>query len=158
MGSRIITWAIKSITDKAGAQKPELYQHIFFCSPDSDTGTFCRYVPYIEKAAADAKVFVSTKDIRLGVSRFLHGNGRLGRPIPGKKDIAIISKVIQTIDFSAIDPGIGHSVPYPLLSEIVNNSSLPEGLELKSASERPGEQRFEVFKEAKLQKHSPVGP
>jgi esterase/lipase superfamily enzyme len=152
MGSRIITWAIKSIADKAGTRKPELYQHIFFCSPDSDTGTFGRYVPYIEKAAADAKVFVSTKDIRLGLSRFLHGNGRLGRPGSIKNDGVIVSNIVQTIDFSAIDPGIGHSIPYPLLTEIVNNSSLPAGIELKSSSERPGEQRLEVIKEAKLHK------
>jgi esterase/lipase superfamily enzyme len=154
MGSRIITWAIKSIADKAGTQKPQLYQHIFFCSPDSDTLTFGRYVPYIEKAAADAKIFVSTKDIRLGLSRMLHGNGRLGFPGSVKKEGVIVSKIVQTIDFSAIDPGIGHSIPYPLLAEIVNNSSLPAGIELKSSSERPGEQRLEVIKEAKLHKQS----
>jgi hypothetical protein len=76
----------------------------------------------------------------------------MGRPGSNKKDGAIVSNNVQVIDFSAIDPGIGHSIPYPLLGEIVNHSSLPAGIELKSASGRPGELRMEVIKEAKLRK------
>jgi esterase/lipase superfamily enzyme len=130
LGCRIVTWAVKSISDKSRQSSEQLFQHIFFFSPDIDTQTFRRYSDYIEHAAYDVKIFVSAKDVRLGVSHILHGYSRLGRPSSSKRDNLFAIHGIETIDFTAIDKGVGHNIPYPLLNEIMSHSSEPFGIEV----------------------------
>jgi esterase/lipase superfamily enzyme len=124
MGARIITWTLRDQN-----RKTERFNHIFFSCPDIDKETFARYSQSISQVSKDTRVFVSGKDIRLGVSELLHGARRMGRPGNGKNDTQALNG-IETVDFSALDRGIGHCIPYPLIFQAMNHDQLPEGIEL----------------------------
>jgi esterase/lipase superfamily enzyme len=154
MGCRIVTWAVKSIADKSHQNGDQLFQHIFFFSPDIDTQTFRRYSGYMERAAHDVKLFVSAKDVRLGVSHILHGYSRLGRPASSKKDNLLAIHGIETIDFTAIDKGVGHNIPYPLLNEIMSHSNEPFGIEVVRREEGRDHAHVDVMKVVKAHAHT----
>lgn len=115
MGSRIVNWAIERILAEKGsvAQK---YHQILLCSPDVDSGVFSNDIAILRRACPDIRVYVSSKDLRLGVSAMLHGNVRLGstranlESIPG----------IQVIDVTELDNSpVGHSIPFRLLADTI---------------------------------------
>lgn len=156
MGCRIVTWAVKSIADKSRQPDNQFFQHIFFFSPDIDTETFRRYSDYIEHAAHDVKIFVSAKDVRLGVSHFLHGYSRLGRPSSSQRNKLFALHGIETIDFTAIDKGVGHNIPYPLLNEIMSHSDGPFGMEVVHRGAGVDNAHIDVIKVVKAHAHAQI--
>lgn len=112
IGARIVSWALQS--PAVISEIP--YQHILFCSPDMDTGTFANCARTITKASEDVSVFISCKDIRLRFSKLIHGNNRLG--MAGGK-----LPEIEGIYFTKFPDhsAIGHSIPYDLLADVINN-------------------------------------
>jgi esterase/lipase superfamily enzyme len=131
MGSRIVVWALNPYSDTLSAttSNPSRLQHLFFSCPDIDKDTFAKYYSRIANASKDTKIFVSSKDIRLAISQALHGNSRLGRPVRHSHDMPLIPG-IETVDFSALDHGIGHYIPYTLIFQTLNHEVAPGGIEL----------------------------
>jgi len=131
MGSRIIVWALNPYSEVSPVQgsSPPKLQHLFFSCPDIDQDTFAKYFSRIANASMDTKIFVSSKDMRLAVSQALHGSSRLGRPVHHSHEVPVIPG-IETIDFSALDHGIGHYIPYSLIFETLNHEVRGEGIQL----------------------------
>jgi esterase/lipase superfamily enzyme len=148
MGARIVSWALQAVRTERSqhVEEERRYQHVFFCCPDIDRDTFAIYADRFRTVSNDTVVFVSSNDVRLGVSELLHGHARLGefkeqvRSIPG----------VKTVDFSVLDPGFGHSMPYALIFQILNHDLLPPGIELvKKTDPRSDTSVLEVVKIAK---------
>jgi len=151
MGARIVSWALQATRDQSGADldASERYQHVFFCCPDIDRDTFAIYADRIKNSSNDTVVFVSGNDFRLGLSELLHGHARLGEFNNHRKEVRSIPGV-ETVDFTAIDPGFGHSMPYPLLFQILNHDLLPPGIALVKRNYEQGDGSIlEVVKVAK---------
>jgi esterase/lipase superfamily enzyme len=111
MGCRVISWALQTLSLGQAA-----YKHILFCSPDIDTGIFKTYLKTMAAASKYVGVFVSHKDARLALSRFIHGHTRLGT---ASNDLKTIED-IHFIDLTSIDRTIfGHAIPYEQIAGIV---------------------------------------
>jgi esterase/lipase superfamily enzyme len=131
MGCRIIVWALNPYSNTLATQaaNPERLQHIFFSCPDIDKDTFAKYYSRIANASKDTKIFVSSKDMRLAISQALHGSSRLGRPVRHSHEVPLIPG-IETVDFSALDHGIGHYIPYTLIFQTLNHEVAQDGIQL----------------------------
>jgi hypothetical protein len=83
MGCRMICWALAQ-SSLEGRTK---FNQVLLCSPDIDSSIFEENIPLLTARSEKTTVFASTKDLRLRLSKLLHGNGRLGLlPKPAKKN------------------------------------------------------------------------
>lgn len=113
LGCRLVSWALQSEKlDKA------TFKHILFCSPDIDTGIFKNTLRAIVDASKYVAVFASRRDFRLELSRFIHGNDRLGY-ISGDLQK---NQGVHFIDLSDIDRSLfGHRIPYAQIAGIISS-------------------------------------
>ena len=122
MGCRILCWSLQH-SKAMGELPPGKFRHIFLCSPDMDAQVFQKYSPIFTATSEDTRVFASYKDVRLIISKLLHGNIRLGSLDSAKKNEPIkiaTDNSIQTIDYTDDDPTVfGHAIPYHLLRQAV---------------------------------------
>ncbi len=116
LGTRIVNWAIeRSLAE--GEQPSRKFSEILLCSPDMDCGVFSNAAEILQKVCADIRVYVSRKDLRLGLSGILHGDIRLGS---ARAQWCPPTHGVQVIDYTDADNNpFGHSIPFELIAEAV---------------------------------------
>jgi esterase/lipase superfamily enzyme len=125
MGCRMICWALQQCKASGESLRPKLRQ-VIFCAPDIDSLVFEQYSPLLANCASDTHIFASKKDVRLGISQFVHGSSRLGlvNDAEGKTEEALHDQAtIHFIDYTKKDGFWGHSIPFGLLSQIFIHSN-----------------------------------
>jgi len=130
MGCRMICWALQQCKASGEAVKPKLRQ-VIFCAPDIDSPVFEQYSPLLASCSNDTQIFASKKDVRLGISEFVHGSPRLGLVDNAEKrtekDLQD-QATIHFVDYSKKDGMWGHSIPFGLLSQIFVKSKPESGM------------------------------
>jgi esterase/lipase superfamily enzyme len=121
MGCRILCWSLQH-SKAIGHGTDDKFRHVFLCSPDIDAQVFKKYTQIFEASSDDTRVFASYRDVRLLISKVLHGGIRLGSLDGAKRHapIAISNDTIQTVDYTDDDPTVfGHAIPYALLKQAI---------------------------------------
>jgi len=122
MGCRILCWSLQHAR-AVGELPNEKFRHVFLCSPDMDAQVFQKYSQIFKSTSEDTRVFASYKDVRLIISKLLHGAIRLGSLDSARKHEVVKladNDTIQTIDYTDDDPTVfGHAIPYHMLRQAI---------------------------------------
>jgi esterase/lipase superfamily enzyme len=133
MGNRLINWYLQSRSDKNDG-KPVHFKEVVLTSPDVDRATFKNYFYKIADNADKVRLYASSKDIPLRLSKTLHGNGRAGSAsVEEELRWQIPSNLprTQVIDFTHVDSGwLGHSIQFDIISSMHKTNTPGDGLKI----------------------------
>jgi len=127
MGNRLVIRALPVAYGKGLVSDLELI------SPDIDADTCRHYVMGFTEIHVPLRLYVSNKDKLLPFSQMLHGGyyrlGEAAMPTAGNPHIK--AKVIERIDFTAVDTGFtGHSLPCDLIANMIDSNKPGPNLSL----------------------------
>lgn len=140
MGNRLVIRALPVVYGKG------LITMWSLISPDMDTDTCKHYLLGTKPHEAKIRLYVSNRDKMLPLSQMLAGGyyrlGEAANPVAEPtnwKDHHLNAGAIERIDFTDIDKGLtGHTIPFDLVANIINNNSPGPGLELVPENEVRG--------------------
>jgi esterase/lipase superfamily enzyme len=134
MGNRLVNWYLQSRYDKSNGA-PEHFSEVVLTSPDIDRATFKNYFYKVSANGDKTRIFVSSKDIPLRLSKFVHGSPRTGLDVTrneNKWEMPGNIKDTQTVNFTDVESGLlGHSIQYKVIGNMHRDGKPGEGLELE---------------------------
>ena len=133
MGNRLIVRSLPFSYGKGLVREWEIV------SADIDAATCRHYLMGLTEDDSKIRVYVSNKDKMLPFSQMLAGGyyrvGEAANQVTLPKDWKEGAGQLQRIDFTVMDHGFsGHSIPFDLLSSIINKEAPPDGYALEPES------------------------
>ncbi len=126
--------------DTGAAQEAErivmCFSEVVLTSPDIDRATFKNYFYKVAANGEKTRIFVSSKDIPLRLSKFVHGSPRTGADLTvneNKWDMPGNIEGTQSVNFTDVDLGvIGHSIQYKVIGSMHRDGKPGDGLSLEA--------------------------